>query len=119
MLLLLLLELQQTEWENGDLVHLEACIDGMSKYHFWNYLACSTVTEGGGREVAFISCKPNEILPPDDTSTTVFPTWVTVVLTILAVMVVIAVLATCVTAYQYYRYRTGRTTAQERYTHTV
>ena len=107
--MLLLLELQQTEREDGDSVYLEACIDGMDKYHFWSYLACSTVTEGGGSEVAFIGCKPNEILSPVGSRTTVVPTWVPVVLTILAVGVIIAVLTTCVTAYQYYRYRTGRT----------
>ena len=111
--MLLLLELQQIDRHNGDTVYLEACSEGMDKHHFWNYLACSTLTKEGGRDKSFIGCKPNEILSPAGSSTTVnvIPTWVTVVLTVLGVFLGTALLTLCVVAYHYYRYR--RTNGQQ------
>ena len=113
--ILLLLELQQIDRHNLDSVYLEACSEGMEKYRFWNYLACSTITKEGGRDKAFIGCKPNEILSPTGSSATVnvIPTWVTVVLTVLGVILGTALLALCVVAYHYYHYR--RTNGQQRY----
>lgn len=116
--MLLLLELQQTKYENGDSVYLQACINGTNKYHFWNYLPCSTITERGGREVGFISCKPNEVLSPVGSSTTVVPNWAIGIMAalgaalVIALVVVLALLACVVT----WRYCTGKTKVHERYT---
>ena len=111
--MLLLLELQQAEGKE-DAVYLQPCLNGMNKYNFWNYLACSTVTEGGGRKADFISCKPHAVLFPNVTSPTI-PFWVPIVLTILAVMAVSALLITCVVVCNTYKVkctRTGRNSAQ-------
>ena len=115
--MLLLLELQQTKYENGDSVYLQACINGTNKYHFWNYLPCSTITERGGREVGFISCKPNEVLSPVGSSTTVVPIWAICTMTALgAALVVVLALLACVVTCQCCRHCTGKTKVHGRYT---
>ena len=113
-MMLLLLELKQADRKDSDSVYLDACIDGMTNYLFWSYLACSTVTEGGGREADFVRCKPDEILSPNVTSPSPLdlPVWVPIVCTVLAVLLVISLLTVSVVAYQFHRYR--RANAQRR-----
>ena len=117
--MLLMLELQQMDRKNGDSVYLEACISGMNKYHFWNNLACNTVMKGGGREEDLISCRPNEILSPGGSSTSVsdVPTWAYVVFGILSMAVVILLLLLCVVlsvVIWCYRNNNGRANGQGR-----
>ena len=103
--MMLLLELQQMDRNNNDSVYLVGCAAGMNKYHFRNYLECSTVTKGGGTEEDLINCRPNEILSPDSSSTSDVPTWAYVVLALLVVAVVAVLLLLGVVGYQCYRYR--------------
>ena len=112
--MLLLLELKQADRKDRDSVYLDACIDGMTNYLFWSYLACSTITEGGGREADFVQCKPDEILSPNVTRPSPLPVWVPIVCTVLAVLLVISLLTICVMAYQFHHYRTRRANAQRR-----
>ena len=114
--MLLLLELQQVDGK-ADSVYLDACLNGMNTYQFWNYLACSTLTEGGGREAQYMGCKPKEILYPEDPSSTALPNWVTIVWSMIAVVVTSVLLALCVAAYQCYHHRARRPIVQIRYIH--
>ena len=100
---MLLLELQQMDRKNDSSV--VACAAGMYNYLFWNYLACSTVTKGGGTEEDLINCRPNEILSPDSSSTSDAPTWAYIVLAVLVVAMVTVLLLLGVVGYQCYRYR--------------
>lgn len=112
--MLLLLELKEADRKNNDSVYLVPCSNGMKKHLFWNHMACSTLTEGGGRERDFVSCRSNEILSPDATDTNVLPVWVPVVCTVLALSLLLALLTVCVLAYQLCHHRTRRVDVQRR-----